>query len=102
MKKNMVKVALVAVVGLIAGINVFNAQKSHVLSVIALANVEALASDSENTGTSGDCKNSSGYKIWYLEPDPTLNIGAERNQKRGFNDCCGLRAEGYLPSGSCI
>ena len=50
MKKNMVKVALVAVVGLIAGINVFNAQKLEVLSDIALANVEALASDSENTG----------------------------------------------------
>lgn len=43
MKKNMVKVALVAVVGLIAGINVFNAQKSDVLSDVAMANVEALA-----------------------------------------------------------
>ena len=43
MKKNMVKVALVAVVGLIAGINVFNAQKAEVLSDIAMANVEALA-----------------------------------------------------------
>ena len=50
MKKNIIKVALVAVVGLIAGINVFNAQKSDVLSDVALANVEALASDSENTG----------------------------------------------------
>ena len=50
MKKNIIKVALVAVVGLIAGVNVFNAQKSDVLSDIALANVEALASDSENTG----------------------------------------------------
>ena len=43
MKKNIIKVALVAVVGLIAGINVFNAQKTDVLSDIALANVEALA-----------------------------------------------------------
>ena len=43
MKKNMMKVALVAVVGLIAGINVFNAQKSDVLSDVAMANVEALA-----------------------------------------------------------
>lgn len=43
MKKNIIKVALVAVVGLIAGVNVFNAQKSDVLSDIALANVEALA-----------------------------------------------------------
>ena len=43
MKKNMVKVALVAVVGLIAGINMLNAQKSDVLSDVAMANVEALA-----------------------------------------------------------
>ena len=39
MKKNMVKVALVAVVGLIASINVFNAQNSDVMSDVALANV---------------------------------------------------------------
>ena len=43
MKKNIVKIALVAVVGLIAGINVFNAQKTDVLSDVAMANVEALA-----------------------------------------------------------
>ena len=43
MKKNRMKAALVAVVGLVAGINVFNAQKAEVLSDIALANVEALA-----------------------------------------------------------
>ena len=42
MKKNMVKVALVAVVGLIAGIKMLNAQKSDVLSDVAMANVEAL------------------------------------------------------------
>ena len=48
MKKNIIKVALVAVVGLIAGINVFNAQKSDVLSDVAMANVEALA-QTENT-----------------------------------------------------
>ena len=43
MKKNIMKVALVAVVGLIAGINVFNTQKAEVLSDVAMANVEALA-----------------------------------------------------------
>lgn len=43
MKKNIIKVALVAVVGLIAGINMLNAQKSDVLSDVAMANVEALA-----------------------------------------------------------
>lgn len=43
MVKNIVKATIVAVVGLIAGINVFNAQKPAVLSEVALANVEALA-----------------------------------------------------------
>ena len=55
MKKNIIKVALVAVVGLIAGINVFNAQKAEILSDIALANVEALASDSEHYMEDGVC-----------------------------------------------
>ena len=60
MKKNIIKVALVAVVGLIAGINVFNAQKAEVLSDVAMANVEALAQTETNTtwrcsGFWGDC-----------------------------------------------
>ena len=51
MKKNIIKVALVAVVGLIAGINVFNAQKAEVLSDVAMANVEALASGEGQPGS---------------------------------------------------
>ena len=47
MNKKHITVTLVAVVALISGINVFNAQKSESLSDIALANVEALA-DVEN------------------------------------------------------
>ena len=43
MKKNIVKVAFVAAIAVVCGINVFNAQKSEVLSEVALANVEALA-----------------------------------------------------------
>lgn len=50
MKKNIIKAALVAVVGLIAGINVFNAQKLDVLSDVAMANVEALA-QVQNSGS---------------------------------------------------
>ena len=50
MKKNMMKVALVAVVGLIAGINVFNVHKSVNLSDIAMENVEALA-QVQNSGS---------------------------------------------------
>ena len=43
MKKNIRAVMMVAAIALVAGINVFNAQRSDVLSDVALANVEALA-----------------------------------------------------------
>lgn len=42
MKKNM-KYVFVAAIAMMAGINVFNAQKTEGLSDVALANVEALA-----------------------------------------------------------
>ncbi|MBQ3190745.1 MAG: NVEALA domain-containing protein [Bacteroides sp] len=48
MNKKYVKATLVAVVALIGGINVFNAQKTESLSDIALSNVEALADDEIN------------------------------------------------------
>ena len=44
------KAAFVAAIAMVSGINVFNTQKSEVLSDIALANVEALA-DYEDSGT---------------------------------------------------
>ena len=47
MKKNILKATLVAAFGLIAGFNVYNSQKSDVMSELALANVEALADDAE-------------------------------------------------------
>ena len=43
MKKNILKATLVAAFVLIAGFNVYNAQKSDVMSDLALANVKALA-----------------------------------------------------------
>ena len=43
MNKKYLKATLIAVVALVGGINVFNAQKSESMSDIALANVEALA-----------------------------------------------------------
>ncbi|WP_455666942.1 NVEALA domain-containing protein [Phocaeicola sp.] len=45
MKKNILKVSLVAAFALFAGYNVYSSQKSDVMSDLALANVEALASD---------------------------------------------------------
>lgn len=52
MKSNLFKIAFVAAIAMIGGVNVFNAQKPIVLSDIAMANVEALA-QSENGGM--DC-----------------------------------------------
>ena len=43
MNRKVMKVAFVVAIAIVSGINVFNAQKSNVLSDIALANVEALA-----------------------------------------------------------
>ena len=50
MNKKVMKAAFVAAIAMVRGINVFNTQKSEVLSDIALANVEALA-DYEDSGT---------------------------------------------------
>ena len=44
MKKNILKATIVAAFALIAGMNVYNAQRSDVMFDWALANVEALAS----------------------------------------------------------
>lgn len=43
MKKNILKVTLVAAFALVAGYNVYSTQKSDVMSDLTLANVEALA-----------------------------------------------------------
>ena len=43
MNKKFIKVAFVAAIAMVGGVNVFNAQKVNTLSDVALANVEALA-----------------------------------------------------------
>ena len=60
MKKNILKATLVAAFGLIAGVNVYNSQKSDVMSELALANVEALASE-EGGGNHITCYSGSGF-----------------------------------------
>ena len=57
MNKKYVKATLVAVVALVGGINVFNAQKSVILSDTVLANVEALA----QTESDGICRTNIDY-----------------------------------------
>lgn len=56
MKTKILKAIFVAVVAMVAGINVYNAQKTKVLSDVAMANVEALASDGEHYMGNGTCK----------------------------------------------
>ena len=53
MKKNILKATLVVAFALIAGMNVYNAQQSDIMSDLVLANVEALAS---GEGSSSDCE----------------------------------------------
>ncbi len=56
MKKNILKIAFVVAIAIVSGINVFNAQKSNVLSDIALANVEALAYYVESGESGYECE----------------------------------------------
>ena len=56
MKKNILKATIVAAFALIAGMNVYNAQKSDVMSDLALTNVEALAYYVESGGSEYECE----------------------------------------------
>ena len=62
MNKKLMKLAFVAVIALVGGINVFNAHKKEVLSDIVLANVEALADAECEFVLSGPME----YHITYL------------------------------------
>ena len=56
MKKKILKATIVASFALIAGMNVYNAQKSDVMSDLAMANVEALAGCEWNSWIGEDRK----------------------------------------------
>ena len=68
MKSKMIKVAIVVAIVLVAGINVFNAQQSVVLSDIGMENVEALSDGEGIKGkykrTIGNCPEPIHYKTW--------------------------------------
>ena len=78
------KVTFVAAIALVSGINVFNAQKSDVLSDIALANVEALA-NSENS----DCHYVNGVT------NIQMTESFFHSTKYRYYDCCGVQVDGY-------
>ena len=69
------------IIAVVAGINVFNAQKSEPLSDVALANVEALAEGESDLSQA----------VWNRE-DYTLNNGTPAaNCWKGGNSDCILR-----------
>ncbi len=74
MKSKFVKVAFIAVIVMMGAINVFNAQKSEMLSDVALANVEALA-DIEDNPTGTKYGNASGTQFCCC-PGSTRTCGA--------------------------
>ena len=67
MKKKILKATIVASFALIAGMNVYNAQKSDVMSDLAMANVEALAQHWESGGSWRPGYEASSY-MTYLPP----------------------------------
>ncbi len=86
MRRNFLKMVFVAVVVMVIGTYVFNAQKSEGLSDVALANVEALANGE-----------SSGTTTWMCE-DTTDNcyakcgicgttIGPSKGRISGYHTC---------------
>lgn len=80
MYKNFVKVAFVAAVAMVAGINVFNAQKTELMSDIAMENVEALADNESDSDLA---------KKQWNRYDYTLDNGmpAVNCWKKGEDDC---------------
>lgn len=74
MKKNLIKSVFVVAVAMLAGINVFNAQKTVVLSDVAKENVEALAND-ETSGTGTLYGNEAGTSFC-CKPGSTRTCGA--------------------------
>ena len=98
MKKNILKATLVVAFALIAGFNVYNAQKSDVLSDLALANVEALATDDEvqmqdctRAKFSGNCVDKKGMWAgrYVLEVEHyQVPVGSvERCEKESVHGC---------------
>ena len=87
MNKKVLKVAFVAAIAMVSGINVCNAQKSNALSDIALANVEALADD--ETGQQWGCAgNPTFIPNEALRSAQCWNGGTHKKCKSEDNVCC--------------
>ena len=74
--KKMIKIAFVAAFVAIAGYGVYTSQKSDSVSDLLLANVEALANDTES---------SDGYKYVFPGSDPSVKCVCSGS---GSKSCC--------------
>ncbi len=74
--KKIVKLAFVAAFAAIAGYGVYTSQKSDSVSDLLLANVEALANDTES---------SDGYKYVFPGSDPSVKCVCSGS---GSKSCC--------------
>ena len=83
MNKKFIKTAFAVAIAMIAGVNVFNAQKTVVLSDVAMANVEALANDESGRCTESNCKRVESGTCYYYNLDNLGNI-CETGEKRPF------------------
>lgn len=74
MIKNIRAVIMVAAIALVAGVNMFNSQRTIAMSDIALANVEALANDEGNgTPCCNQC-NGAFCGTFYPASNPTERV----------------------------
>lgn len=85
MYKNVMKVAVVVAIAMVAGINLLNAQKPEVLSDIAMANVEALADYEGDYGCAG---NPTWIKDQALQSATCWNGGSHKVCREMGGVCC--------------
>ena len=91
MKKNILKVAFVAAIALVSGVNVFNSHKNVALSDVALANVEALSFDEINPNVSygyylEKCRDSNG-RIIGEKCEPCFVYEPGCDNRKVWGDC---------------
>ena len=92
MNKKFIKVAFVAAIAMVSGVNVFNAQKVNALSDIVLANVEALASSEYDPVRGWACK----HYVWdnVMDEDFFITIRC--------SDCFTVSATSASGDGYCL
>ncbi len=81
MYKKVLKVAFVAAIAIVSGINVFNSQKSEVLSDIAMENVEALADIEVVPGYTGPAEIFECTTLWGTVVSKGIICKCEKDNK---------------------